>query len=111
MSRKTKRFLLLNFPYVLFALMGTKLGQSWRYAPGAGFSEKLLHLVEGMAAAFQSAMPSFIPFDLFFGIIFGDRGEGIQSDMQRDAGEFYSHLPELIHQPFGEMEPGCRSGG
>ena len=70
MSRKTKRFLLLNFPYVLFALMGTKLGQSWRYAPGAGFSEKLLHLVEGMAAAFQSAMPSFNPFDLFFGIIF-----------------------------------------
>ncbi|MBQ3703056.1 MAG: type IV secretory system conjugative DNA transfer family protein [Oscillospiraceae bacterium] len=50
--------------------MGTKLGQSWRYAPGAGFSEKLLHLVEGMAAAFQSAMPSFVPFDLFFGIIF-----------------------------------------
>ena len=70
MSRKSKRFLLLHFPYVLFALMGTKLGQSWRYAPGAGFSEKLLHLVEGMAAAFQSAMPSFVPFDLFFGIIF-----------------------------------------
>ena len=70
MSRKINRFLLLYFPYVLFALIGTKLGQSWRYAPGAGFSEKLVHLVEGMAAAFQSAMPSFIPFDLFFGIIF-----------------------------------------
>ncbi len=70
MNQKAKRFLLAYFPYVLFALMGTKLGQSWRYAPGVGLSEKLIHLVEGMAAAFQSAMPSFVLFDLFVGIIF-----------------------------------------
>lgn len=70
MNQKAKRFLLAYFPYVLFALMGTKLGQFWRYAPGVGLSEKLIHLVEGMAAAFQSAMPSFVLFDLFVGIIF-----------------------------------------
>ena len=70
MNQKARRFLLTYFPYVLFALMGTKLGQSWRYAPGVGLSEKLIHLVEGMAAAFQSVMPSFVPFDLFVGIIF-----------------------------------------
>ena len=70
MSRKTKRLILLNLPYFLFALFGTKLGQAWRLAPGSGFSDKLLHLVEGMAAAFQSAMPSFRPFDLLFGILF-----------------------------------------
>lgn len=51
-------------------MFGTKLGQAWRLAPGSGISEKLLHLVEGMAAAFQSAMPSFRPFDLLFGILF-----------------------------------------
>ena len=70
MSKKTKRLLLLNLPYVLFALLGTKLGQSWRLAPGFGFSEKFQHLMEGMAAAFQSAMPSFQPFDLLIGVIF-----------------------------------------
>ena len=47
MSKKTKRLLLLNLPYVLFALLGTKLGQAWRLAPGSGFSEKFLHLMEG----------------------------------------------------------------
>lgn len=70
MSRKTKRLLLRYLPYFLFALFGSKLGQAWRLAPGSGISEKLLHLVEGMAAAFQSAMPSFRPFDLLFGILF-----------------------------------------
>ena len=70
MSKKTKRLLLRYLPYVLFALLGTKLGQSWRLAPGFGVSEKFLHLMEGMAAAFQSAMPSFHPFDLLIGVIF-----------------------------------------
>ena len=70
MNAKTKRFLLLNFPYVLFGLLGTKLGQSWRFAPGYGFSEKFLHIVEGMTIAFQSSLPSAHPFDLSFGVIF-----------------------------------------
>ena len=70
MNTKTKRFLLLNIPYVLFGLLGTKLGQSWRFAPGYGFSEKFLHIVEGMAIAFQSSLPSVHPFDLSFGVIF-----------------------------------------
>ena len=88
MSAKTKRFLLLNFPYVLFALLGTKLGQSWRYAPGASFSEKFLHIVEGMATAFQSAMPSFHPFDLFFGIIFAAVVWLIMYEKSRNAKKF-----------------------
>lgn len=70
MNKKAKRLLLLNLPYALFALLGTKLGQAWRFAPGIGFSEKFLHLMEGMAAAFQTAMPSFRPFDLLIGILF-----------------------------------------
>ena len=70
MNRKTKRLLLLNLPYVLFALLGTKLGQAWRFAPGFGFSEKFLHLMQGMAAAFQTALPSFQPFDLLIGVLF-----------------------------------------
>ena len=63
-----KKFLLPNIPYVFIALFATKLGQAWRLAPGMDFSEKALHLMEGFAAAFQSALPSFHPIDLCAGV-------------------------------------------
>ena len=62
-----KKFLLPNIPYVFIALFATKLGQAWRLAPGMDFSGKTLHLMEGFAAAFQSALPSFHPIDLCVG--------------------------------------------
>ena len=62
-----KKFLLPNIPYVFIALFATKLGQAWRLAPGMDFSGKALHLMEGFAAAFQSALPSFHPIDLCVG--------------------------------------------
>ena len=63
-----KKFLLPNIPYVFIALFATKLGQAWRLAPGMDFSGKALHLMEGFAAAFQSALPSFHPLDLCVGV-------------------------------------------
>ena len=63
-----KKFLLPNIPYVFIALFATKLGQAWRFAPGMDFSGKALHLMEGFAAAFQSALPSFHPIDLCVGV-------------------------------------------
>ena len=63
-----KKFLLPNIPYVLIALFATKLGQAWRLAPGTDFSGKALHLMDGFAAAFQSALPSFHPIDLCVGV-------------------------------------------
>ena len=63
-----KKFLLPNIPYVFIALFATKLGQAWRLAPGMDFSGKALHLMEGFAAAFQSALPSFHPIDLCMGV-------------------------------------------
>ena len=65
---KIKKFLLPNIPYVFIALFATKLGQAWRLAPGMDFSGKALHLMEGFAAAFQSALPSFHPIDLCVGV-------------------------------------------
>ena len=62
-----KKFLLPNIPYVFIALFATKLGQAWRLAPGTDFSGKALHLMEGFAAAFRSALPSFHPIDLCVG--------------------------------------------
>ena len=63
-----KKFLLPNIPYVFIALFATKLGQAWRLAPGMDFSGKALRLMEGFAAAFQSALPSFHPIDLCAGV-------------------------------------------
>ena len=63
-----KKLALPNIPYVFIALFATKLGQAWRLAPGTDFSGKALHLMEGFAAAFQSALPSFHPIDLCAGV-------------------------------------------
>ena len=63
-----KKFLLPNIPYVFIALFATKLGQAWRLAPGMDFSGKALHLMEGFATAFRSALPSFHPIDLCVGV-------------------------------------------
>jgi len=63
-----KKLVLPNIPYVFIALFATKLGQAWRLAPGTDFSGKALHIMEGFAAAFQSALPSFHPIDLCVGV-------------------------------------------
>ncbi len=66
-----KKLVLLNLPYVFLGLYATKLGQAWRLAAGADASEKLLHIMDGFAAAFQSALPSFHPADLVVGLLCG----------------------------------------
>ena len=66
--RNLKKLLILNSPYLLFALLGTKLGQAARLAPGGDFSAKALHILDGVKAAFSSLAPSFHPFDLCVGI-------------------------------------------
>ena len=63
-----KKLILPNIPYAFIALLATKLGQAWRLAPGADFSAKVLGIMDGFAAAFQSIMPSFHPIDLCVGI-------------------------------------------
>ena len=63
-----KKLLLPNIPYIFIALFATKLGQAARLAPGADFSQKALHIMEGFAAAFQSVLPSFHPIDLCVGV-------------------------------------------
>ena len=68
MTGKIKRMLLLNLPYVLIALLSTKLGEAWRYSPGVDISPKVLHLMDGFALAFQSPWPSLLLQDLILGI-------------------------------------------
>ena len=68
---RLKKLLILNLPYVLIGLYATKLGEAWHFADGADMSGKLLHLMDGFAAAFRSPWPSFVPTDLLLGIAFG----------------------------------------
>lgn len=68
MKVNIKKLILPNLPYVLIGLLATKVGQAWRMAEGADFSGKVIHLMGGFAAAFQSILPSFHPIDLCVGI-------------------------------------------
>ena len=68
MNEKTKKLLLTNLLYLFIALFATKLGLAWRLAEGATFSTKMLHILSGFVAAFQSMAPSFHPVDLGIGV-------------------------------------------
>ncbi len=70
-NSRTKRLVLLNLPYVILGLAATKLGVAWRMAEGAEFSEKMLHISEGLDAAFSTLWPSFLPQDMFLGALCG----------------------------------------
>ena len=67
--RNYKKLLILNAPYPVLALFATKLGQAWRLSPGGDPSAKLLHIMEGLTAAFRNLIPSFHPFDLCIGVV------------------------------------------
>ena len=71
MQINIKKYILPNLPYVMIGPYASKLGQMWRLAPGADFSAKVLGLMDGFAAAFQSAAPSFHPVDLLVGLLCG----------------------------------------
>ena len=66
-----KKILIPNIPYFMIGLYATKLGEAWRLAEGTDASEKLLHIMDGLAAAFQSSLPSFHPMDLLIGLLCG----------------------------------------
>ena len=66
---RLKKWILPNLPYVGIALFATKLGQAIRIAPGADFFGKVLHMMDGMHAAFSTAVPSFHPLDLCVGVL------------------------------------------
>lgn len=68
MSERMKKTLLLFLPYMLAGLLATKLSQAWRLSCGTDISDKVMHFSEGLAAAFQSPLPSFALPDLLFGM-------------------------------------------
>ena len=68
MKPELKKLLVLNLPYLLFVYLFAKCGQAYRLAAGVDASTKLLHLTNGISAAFANPLPSLHPFDLCVGV-------------------------------------------
>ena len=71
MTKKQKRFILLNIPYVLVGLFATNLGEAWRRAQTVKAVNEVSALAETLPIAFANLMPSLYPFDLMVGIFCG----------------------------------------
>ena len=68
MKPNIKKLLILNAPYLLFVWLFMKVGEAFRLSPGADLSGKLLHIMEGVTAAFESPMPSLNGQDFLIGV-------------------------------------------
>lgn len=70
-TKKIKKLLILNVPYILVGLFATNLGEAWRLAEGADSSAKLLGFFSTLPIALNNPLPSFHPTDLLVGILCG----------------------------------------
>ena len=66
-----KKRLIPNIPYVVIGLFATNIGEGWRLAAGSNASEKLLHIMDGLSAAFANPLPSFHLADICIGAAVG----------------------------------------
>ena len=68
MKPNIKKLLILNAPYLLFVWLFIKVGEAFRLSPGADLSGKLLNIMQGMTAAFESPLPSLNGQDFLIGV-------------------------------------------
>ena len=71
MTKKQKRLILLNIPYVLMGLFATNLGEAWRISQTIDAINEVGALAQAFPIALQNFLPSLHPFDLMVGIAFG----------------------------------------
>ncbi|WP_027209100.1 VirD4-like conjugal transfer protein, CD1115 family [Butyrivibrio hungatei] len=71
MTKKQKRFILLNIPYVLVGVFATNLGEAWRISKLMDAPNEIGALAKVLPVALANLMPSLNPFDLMVGIICG----------------------------------------
>ena len=71
MSKKVKKLLVFNIPYLVLGLLFTKLLEAWRHTNGVDLGQKILNLGEGLSRAFAVPFPSFYPTDLLIGLAIG----------------------------------------
>lgn len=70
-TKKIKKKIVLNIPYIILGLVATNFGEAWRFADGFNSSGKVRSLViDGcITEAFSNPMPSFFPTDILVGIV------------------------------------------
>jgi type IV secretion system protein VirD4 len=71
MTKKQKRLILLNIPYVLMGLFATNLGEAWRISQNIDAVNEVGALAQAFPIAMANFLPSLHPFDLMVGIAFG----------------------------------------
>ena len=67
-TKKLKKLILSNLPYVIFAYAGNKIAFAYRVAEGSGFEEKLMPFMSNLGVSFAKIFPSFHPIDILFGL-------------------------------------------
>ena len=65
------RRLILSIPYLLIALLSTKLSMAWRTSSGSDLSAHIMSFLSMLGTAFQFPWPSLHPTDLMFGAACG----------------------------------------
>lgn len=66
-----KKKIILNLPYIIAGLVGTKLAMAYRIAEGNGLGEKLKTISVAFDIAFSQPLPSFHQTDLLLGAMMG----------------------------------------
>ena len=70
-SRKVKKIILTNLPYVMFFYIGDMVGYAYRIAAGRNFSEKLSSFMSVVLKVISKLQFSFAWQDLLFGVAVG----------------------------------------
>ena len=60
MTKKQKRLILLNIPYVLMGLFATNLGEAWRISQTIDAVNEVGALAQAFPLALQNFLPSWI---------------------------------------------------
>jgi type IV secretion system protein VirD4 len=66
-SKKVKKIILKNLPFVIFGYAGDMISYAYRTAEGTGLSEKLVPFMNNLGTVFAKMIPSFNIMDLFVG--------------------------------------------
>lgn len=66
-TKKLKKILLANLPYLIFAYTGNKISYAYRIADGSGFQEKLMPFLNEIGTSFAQVLPSMNGIDILAG--------------------------------------------
>ena len=68
-SKKIKKLIISNLPFLIFGYAGDKLAYAYRIAEGNGLSEKLTPFFNNLGVSFANPLPSFHPIDLLAAVM------------------------------------------